>query len=64
MHHHRSHRSHLSMTNFTTGLVGGVALGIIIGTGIALTDSGYRHRMVRDSKRAMHKAGHAIEDMF
>ena len=63
MHHHRS-RSHSNMTNFTTGLVGGVALGIIIGTGIALTDSGYRHRMMRDSKRAMHKAGHAIEDMF
>jgi len=52
------------MTNFTTGLVGGVALGIIIGTGIAFTDSGYRHRVVRDSRRAMHKAGHAIEDMF
>jgi len=52
------------MTNFTTGLVGGVALGLIIGTGIALTDSGYRHRMMRDSKRAMRKAGHAIEDMF
>ena len=52
------------MMRFTTGLVGGVALGVIIGTGVALTDVGYRRRMMRDSRRAMRKAGHMIDDMF
>jgi hypothetical protein len=55
------------MNKFTGGLVGGVALGIAIGMGVALTDDKYRHRMTRDSRRAMRKANnimHELRDIF
>jgi hypothetical protein len=42
---------------------GGLAIGLIIGTGIALTDSKKRNKMMRDSKRILRKAGHFFEDM-
>ena len=61
-HHHRRNSS--MMMKFTAGLVSGVAIGMMIGTGMALTDSGYRHRLARDGRRAMHKAGNFIEDAF
>jgi hypothetical protein len=54
------------MTRITGGLISGVAIGIIIGTGLTIsaTDSKQRRRMVRDSKRAVRRAGHYIHDIF
>ena len=56
------------MTRFATGLVGigGVTVGLLIGAGLTMTttDSRERRRLVRDSKRAMRKAGHYFNDMF
>ena len=55
------------MNRFATGLlgIGGVTLGLLIGAGITLTtDERDRTRLVRDSKRAMRKAGHYFNDMF
>jgi len=54
------------MIKFANGIISGVAVGVIIGTGItiAATDTKQRRRMVRDSKRAVRKAGHYFHDMF
>ena len=53
------------MTRFTSGLLGGVAMGLLLGAGITMsTDDKQRRRMMRDSKRAMRKAGNYFEDMF
>ena len=56
------------MSRLTTGLIGigGVTVGLLIGAGftISATDSRQRRRMIRDSKRAMRKAGHYINDIF
>ena len=53
------------MTRFTSGLISGVTVGLIVGASlITATDSKQRRRMVRDSKRAMRKAGHYINDIF
>jgi hypothetical protein len=50
------------MNRFTGGLVSGMAVGIAIGMGFALTDDKYRRRMAKDSKRAMKKASHLFDD--
>jgi len=50
------------MSRFTTGLLGGIAVGLIIGAG-AMTDEKDRRRMKRDSKRALRKAGHFFDDI-
>ena len=50
------------MDRFTSGLVGGIAVGIIIGAGF-MTDDKQRRRMKRDSKRALRKAGHFFDDI-
>ena len=52
------------MMRFTSGLMGGIAVGLMIGAGVALTDEQNRRRMKRESKRAMRKAGHFFEDIF
>ncbi|MDR0272968.1 MAG: hypothetical protein LBI27_06590 [Clostridiales bacterium] len=53
------------MARFATGLLGGVTVGIIVGAGlITATDSKQRRRMMRDSRRAVRKAGHYISDIF
>jgi len=51
------------MHRFTAGLVGGVAVGIALGMGVALTDDKYRRRMTRDGRRAMRKAHHFFDDV-
>jgi len=54
------------MMRLANGIISGVAVGVIIGTGItiAATDSKQRRRMVRDSRRAVRKAGHYFHDIF
>ncbi|MCL2225067.1 MAG: hypothetical protein FWB96_08905 [Defluviitaleaceae bacterium] len=56
------------MTRFATGLlgIGGVTVGLLLGSALTIgtTDSRERRRMVRDSKRAMRKAGHYFNEMF
>jgi len=52
------------MMRFTSGLMGGIAVGLLVGAGVVMTDTKQRRRMVRDSKRAMRKAGHFFEDIF
>jgi len=55
------------MTRFASGLIGigGVTVGILIGAGLmTTTDSKERRKLVRDSKRAMRKAGHYFNDIF
>jgi len=50
------------MSRFTTGLIGGLAAGLIIGAS-CMTDERQRRRMMRDSRRAFRKAGHFIDDI-
>jgi len=50
------------MSRFASGLLGGIAVGLIIGAG-AMTDEGDRRRMKRESRRALRKAGHFIDDI-
>ena len=50
------------MSRFTSGLIGGIAVGIMIGAG-CMTDEKQRRRMKRDGKRALKKAGHFIDDI-
>jgi len=53
------------MTRFTSGLIGGIAMGVLVGAGLTMTtDEKQRRRMMRDSKRALRKAGNYFEDMF
>ena len=53
------------MTRFTSGLFGGIAVGLLLGAGITMsTDEKQRRRMMRDSKRALRKAGNYFEDIF
>ena len=53
------------MTRLTGVLIGGIAVGLLIGTGVTMsTDDKQRRRMMRESKRAIKKAGHFIEDIF
>jgi uncharacterized protein with FMN-binding domain len=57
------------MTRLTSAAIGGVAVtvGLLIGAGvttIAATDSRQRRRIMRDSRRAMRKAGHYFHDIF
>ncbi|MCL2840835.1 MAG: hypothetical protein FWE05_08670 [Defluviitaleaceae bacterium] len=47
------------------GIIGGLAVGLIVGAGLSLSaDNKQRHRMMRNSKRALRKAGHYFEDIF
>ncbi|MCL2572664.1 MAG: hypothetical protein FWE11_09710 [Defluviitaleaceae bacterium] len=50
------------MSRFTSGLIGGLAVGLIVGAS-AMTDEKQRRRMMRDSKRAVRKAGHFFDDI-
>jgi len=50
------------MSRFTSGLIGGIAVGVIVGAGL-MTDEKQRRRIKRDSKRALRKAGHFFDDM-
>ena len=50
------------MSRFTSGLIGGIAVGLVIGAGM-MTDEKQRRRMKRDGKRALKNAGHFIDDM-
>jgi len=50
------------MSRFTSGLIGGLAVGLIVGAGL-MTDEKQRRRMKRDGKRAMRKAGHFFDDI-
>ncbi|MCL1844196.1 MAG: hypothetical protein FWF79_10330 [Defluviitaleaceae bacterium] len=53
------------MSRFTTGLIGGVTVGLLVGAGFGLTADGkQRRRILRDSRRAVRKAGHYFNDMF
>ena len=51
------------MNRFATGLIGGLAVGIAIGIGSTMTDDKRRRSMMRDSKRALKKAGHIFDDI-
>jgi len=50
------------MNKFTSGLIGGIAVGLIVGAGL-MTDEKQRRRIKRDGKRAMRKAGHFFDDI-
>jgi len=50
------------MSRFTSGLIGGLAVGMLVGAGL-MTDEKQRRRIKRDSRRALKKAGHFIDDM-
>lgn len=56
------------MTRLASGLIGigGVTVGLLIGAGLTIgtTDSRERRRLLRDSRRAVRKAGHYFNDMF
>ncbi|MCL2048233.1 MAG: hypothetical protein FWG87_05850 [Defluviitaleaceae bacterium] len=54
------------MTKFANGIISGLAVGIIIGTGLTVTatDTKQRRRMVRDTKRAARRAGHYFNEIF
>ena len=51
------------MNRFTTGLIGGLAVGLVLGIGSTMTDDKRRRSMMRDSKRALKKAGHFFDDI-
>ena len=51
------------MSRFTSGLVSGLVAGVALGMANALSDERYRERKVRDSRRAMKRAGHMIDDI-
>ena len=51
------------MNRFTSGLIGGLAVGIALGIGCTMTDEKRRRSMMRDSRRAIKKAGHFIDDI-
>ena len=50
------------MSRFTSGLIGGIAVGLIIGAS-AMTDDRDRRRMKRESKRALSRAGNFIDNI-
>jgi len=50
------------MGRFASGLITGGALGAI-GLAIAFSDKRTRKRMVKDGKKAMHKANSFIHDL-
>ena len=50
------------MSRFTTGLIGGIAVGLIIGVGSSMTDDKHRRRVMREGKRSLKKAGHVFDD--
>ena len=50
------------MSRFTSGLIGGLAVGLIVGAS-CMTDEKQRRRMKRDSRKALKKAGHFIDDI-
>jgi len=50
------------MNRFTSGLIGGLAVGLIIGA-TAMTDERDRRKMMRDGKRTLRKAGHFVDDI-
>jgi len=50
------------MSRFTSGLIGGLAVGLMLGAS-AMTDERQRRRMKRDGRRALKKAGHFIDDI-
>ena len=52
-----------NMSRFTSGLLGGIAVGLAVGMGYTMTDKKHRRRVMRDSKRAIRKAGHFIDDI-
>jgi hypothetical protein len=57
------------MSRFSSAVIGGVGVtvGLLIGAGIktvADTDSRQRRRIMRDSRRAMRKAGRYFHEMF
>jgi len=53
------------MVRLTSAVMGGIAVGLLLGAGAALTtDDKDRRRMMRNSKRAMRKAGDFFEDIF
>ena len=53
------------MMRFTSVLVSGIAVGLLLGAGATMTtDEKQRRQMMRSSRRALRKAGHLMEDMF
>ena len=50
------------MSRFTSGLLGGLAVGLVIGAS-CMTNEKQRRRMKRDSQRALKKAGNFIDDI-
>ena len=58
---HASERGE-NMNRFTSGLIGGLAVGLIIGA-TAMTDERDRRKLMRDGKRTLRKAGHLVDDI-
>ena len=52
------------MSRFTSGLIGGITVGLIIGIGSSMTDEKHRRRVVKGSRRAIKKAGHVFDDFM
>ena len=51
------------MNSFTSGLIGGIAVGLIIGVGSSMTDTKHRRRVMRTGRRALKKAGNYFDDI-
>jgi len=49
-------------TGLASGIIGGLTAGIVLGVSAALADEKTRKRMTRNSKRAVRRAGHILED--
>jgi len=50
------------MDRFTTGLIAGGVIGAV-GLSIAMSDHRTRKRLMREGKRAVHRAGDMLDDM-
>jgi len=53
------------MVRFASGLMGGIAVGMIIGAGAILTtDEKSRRRMMKKSRRNMKRASAMLDEIF
>ena len=53
------------MIRFTSGLMGGIAVGLLVGASAAVaSDERNRRKILKTGKRAMKKAGNVIEEIF
>ena len=60
-----SRKEYDTMMRFTSGLMGGIAVGLIIGASATVaSDEKSRRKMIKTSKRALKNAGEVFDDIF